>query len=150
MAETLAEKKCTPCRGGTPPLTLEEAERFQSQTPNWELRDDGMRPFRCAPRKSRDCTRTILSWRARSIGRSIGRMALPIVSEVRTLEPWQPRAIVLSRFSAEPAFSVAVIVRHLRLNGFCVRVASRHLDRGHAQLLPDDPQLRSIKGATRC
>ena len=43
MAETLAEKKCTPCRGGTPPLTLEEAERFQSQTPNWELRDDGYR-----------------------------------------------------------------------------------------------------------
>src|SRR5262249_28450114 len=40
------------------------------------------RPFRCAPRKSRDCTRTILSWRARSIGCSIGRMALPIVSEV--------------------------------------------------------------------
>jgi 4a-hydroxytetrahydrobiopterin dehydratase len=43
MAETLAEKKCTPCRGGIPPLALEEAERFQSQTPNWELRDDGHR-----------------------------------------------------------------------------------------------------------
>jgi uncharacterized protein YbjT (DUF2867 family) len=36
------------------------------------------------------------------------------------------------------------IVRHLRLNGFCVRVASRHPDRGHALLPPDDPQLRSI------
>ena len=51
MAETLAEKKCTPCRGGIPPLALEEAERFQSQTPNWELRDDGHRierTFRCA------------------------------------------------------------------------------------------------------
>ncbi len=43
MTETLAEKKCTPCRGGIPPLTHEEAERFQSQTPNWELRDDGHR-----------------------------------------------------------------------------------------------------------
>ena len=40
MMETLADKKCTPCRGGIPPLTHEEAERFQSQTPNWELRDD--------------------------------------------------------------------------------------------------------------
>ena len=40
MTETLAEKKCTPCRGGVAPLTHEEAERFQSQTPNWELRDD--------------------------------------------------------------------------------------------------------------
>jgi len=35
MTETLAEKKCTPCRGGIPPLTHEEAERFRSQTPNW-------------------------------------------------------------------------------------------------------------------
>jgi 4a-hydroxytetrahydrobiopterin dehydratase len=43
MAEVLVEKKCTPCRGGSPPLTLAEAERFQSQTPNWELRDDGHR-----------------------------------------------------------------------------------------------------------
>jgi len=43
MTETLAEKKCTPCRGGIPPLTHEEAERFRSQTPNWELRDDGRR-----------------------------------------------------------------------------------------------------------
>src|SRR5271169_4916502 len=37
------------------------------------------------------------------------------------------------------------IVRHLRLHGFGVRVASRHPDRGHALLRPDDPQLRSIK-----
>ena len=43
MTETLAEKKCTPCRGGIAPLTHEEAERFRSQTPNWELRDDGHR-----------------------------------------------------------------------------------------------------------
>jgi uncharacterized protein YbjT (DUF2867 family) len=37
------------------------------------------------------------------------------------------------------------IVRHLRLNGFCVRVGSRHPDRGHGLLGPDDPQLRLIK-----
>ncbi len=37
------------------------------------------------------------------------------------------------------------IVRHLRLHGFSVRVASRHPDRGHALLGPDNPQLRSIK-----
>ena len=43
MIETLADKKCTPCRGGIPPLTHDEAERYQSQTPNWELRDDGHR-----------------------------------------------------------------------------------------------------------
>jgi 4a-hydroxytetrahydrobiopterin dehydratase len=43
MTETLAEKKCTPCRGGVPPLMLAEAERFRSHTPNWELRDDSPR-----------------------------------------------------------------------------------------------------------
>jgi uncharacterized protein YbjT (DUF2867 family) len=37
------------------------------------------------------------------------------------------------------------IVRHLRLHGFCVRVASRHPDRGHVLVGPDNPQLRSIK-----
>jgi uncharacterized protein YbjT (DUF2867 family) len=37
------------------------------------------------------------------------------------------------------------IVRHLRLHDFDVRVASRHPDRGHAPLRPDDPHLRSIK-----
>ena len=41
------------------------------------------------------------------------------------------------------------IVRHLRLHGFCVRVASRHPDRGQALLPPDDPQLRSIKADVR-
>ena len=27
MTETLAEKTCTPCRGGIPPLTRDEAQR---------------------------------------------------------------------------------------------------------------------------
>jgi hypothetical protein len=35
-------------------------------------------------------------------------MALPIISEVGKLELWQLGAIVLSRFSVEPAFSAAV------------------------------------------
>jgi 4a-hydroxytetrahydrobiopterin dehydratase len=43
MAEALVEKACTPCRGGIPPLTQEEAERFHPQAPEWELRDDAHR-----------------------------------------------------------------------------------------------------------
>jgi 4a-hydroxytetrahydrobiopterin dehydratase len=43
MTETLAEKTCTPCRGGVPPLAREEALRFQSQAPGWALRDDDRR-----------------------------------------------------------------------------------------------------------
>jgi len=37
------------------------------------------------------------------------------------------------------------VVRHLRLHGFCVRVASRHPDCSRALVGSDDPQLRSIK-----
>ena len=43
MTETLAEKTCTPCRGGIPPFTREEAERFRAQASDWELRDDAHR-----------------------------------------------------------------------------------------------------------
>src|SRR4051812_17869518 len=41
MVETLAEKTCTPCRGGVPPLTGEEATRYLSMVEGWELYDDG-------------------------------------------------------------------------------------------------------------
>ena len=43
MTETLAEKTCTPCRGGVPPLARDEAQRFQAQAPDWELGDDAHR-----------------------------------------------------------------------------------------------------------
>jgi pterin-4a-carbinolamine dehydratase len=43
MTETLAEKTCTPCRGGVPPLGRDEALRFQAQAPDWELRDEAHR-----------------------------------------------------------------------------------------------------------
>jgi 4a-hydroxytetrahydrobiopterin dehydratase len=39
MTEALAEKTCTPCRGGVPPLGRDEALRF----PDWELRDEAHR-----------------------------------------------------------------------------------------------------------
>jgi 4a-hydroxytetrahydrobiopterin dehydratase len=40
MTATLAEKNCTPCRGGIPPLTPEEAEGYHVQAPEWALRDE--------------------------------------------------------------------------------------------------------------
>ena len=43
MTEILAGKTCTPCQGGMPPLTREEAENFRSQTPDWRLEDDARR-----------------------------------------------------------------------------------------------------------
>lgn len=41
--EALSEKKCTPCRGGVPPLTREEAEPLHAQAPEWQLLDDAHR-----------------------------------------------------------------------------------------------------------
>jgi 4a-hydroxytetrahydrobiopterin dehydratase len=40
MTAMLAEKTCTPCRGGVPPLTAEEAEAYRAQAPEWTLRDE--------------------------------------------------------------------------------------------------------------
>lgn len=43
MAEMLAQKVCTPCRGGIPPLAAEEAARYLAQVPDWTLLDDARR-----------------------------------------------------------------------------------------------------------
>ncbi len=43
MSTTLAEKSCTPCRGGVPPLTPEEAAAYHVQAPDWTLRDEATR-----------------------------------------------------------------------------------------------------------
>ena len=43
MASALAEKTCTPCRGGVPPLSPEEAEGYRAQAPDWSLLDDATR-----------------------------------------------------------------------------------------------------------
>jgi 4a-hydroxytetrahydrobiopterin dehydratase len=43
MSAALAEKTCTPCKGGIPPLTEEQAEAYREQAPDWALRDDASR-----------------------------------------------------------------------------------------------------------
>ena len=43
MASALAEKTCTPCRGGVPPLTPEAAEGYRAQAPEWTLLDGATR-----------------------------------------------------------------------------------------------------------
>src|SRR5918996_6236512 len=40
MTEALVSKTCTPCRGGVPPLTREQAEIFHAQAPDWQLPED--------------------------------------------------------------------------------------------------------------
>ena len=43
MTEALASKTCTPCRGGIPPLTREQAELFHEQAPDWRLAEEAHR-----------------------------------------------------------------------------------------------------------
>ena len=40
MTEALASKTCTPCRGGVPSLTREQAEIFHAQAPDWQLPEE--------------------------------------------------------------------------------------------------------------
>jgi len=51
MTEALADKVCTPCRGGIPPLTQADAERFHVEVPQWNLRDEARRIERKAATK---------------------------------------------------------------------------------------------------
>jgi 4a-hydroxytetrahydrobiopterin dehydratase len=43
MPDDLSGKSCTPCRGGVPPLTRDEAEAYQAQVPEWGLEDEATR-----------------------------------------------------------------------------------------------------------
>ena len=43
MSEQIAQKSCTPCRGGEPPLTPGEAAEMLNQTPNWDLLEESRR-----------------------------------------------------------------------------------------------------------
>ena len=43
MPVALAEKSCTPCRGGVPPLTEAEAAAYHTQAPEWKLLDETTR-----------------------------------------------------------------------------------------------------------
>lgn len=41
--EPLAQRNCVPCRGGTPILTRDAAERLRAEVPDWMLEDDARR-----------------------------------------------------------------------------------------------------------
>ena len=40
MASSLADNKCVPCRGGTPPLTDEQIQPLLAQLEGWQVEDD--------------------------------------------------------------------------------------------------------------
>ena len=66
MTEALASKTRTPCRGGTSPLTREQAELLHAQAPDWQRAEEANRIER--------------SFRFRNF-----REALPFVQEIGEL-----------------------------------------------------------------
>lgn len=40
MTSDLTQKYCVACEAGTPPMSLEEAERLVEQVPDWELKPE--------------------------------------------------------------------------------------------------------------
>jgi len=40
-ANELAQKKCVPCRGGTPPLSADQAKIYLAAVPEWRVSADG-------------------------------------------------------------------------------------------------------------
>jgi 4a-hydroxytetrahydrobiopterin dehydratase len=40
MTESLADKKCVPCRGGVPPLRGEELEKLWADLPDWTVTNE--------------------------------------------------------------------------------------------------------------
>ena len=41
MTDSLSTKTCSPCQGGIPPLTPEEASHYLAQTEGWKLLESG-------------------------------------------------------------------------------------------------------------
>ena len=46
MSDTLTDKKCAPCEGGTDPLDRERVEKLLAQIPGWQVDDDGKTIYR--------------------------------------------------------------------------------------------------------
>ena len=90
--DSLAEKTCTPCRGGVPPLNREEAERFSVQAPDWQILDDSHRIERrfsfaifAAP--------SILSRRLARLRKTKGTIPTSILAGVMQLFPYKLRRL---------------------------------------------------------
>src|SRR6516164_1914887 len=112
MTEALVIKTCTPCRGGIPPLTREQAELFHTQAPAWQLQEEAhriergfrFRNFREALTFVQE--RLVNSRKLKAIIRisaSVGVMPRSLCRPrrsrdcTRTISSWPPRLTVYSR-----------------------------------------------------
>ena len=43
LQPALNAKQCKPCQGGIPPLSMQEAQKYLNQVPDWELLEHGIK-----------------------------------------------------------------------------------------------------------
>src|SRR6266566_4667641 len=91
MTEALASKTCTPCRGGIPPLTREQAELFLAQAPDWQLVEEAHRierSFRFRTTRLSLFRRLVNSRKPKAIIRILGskQSALPPLALLARIE----------------------------------------------------------------
>ena len=110
VTEALASKTCTPCRGGIPPLTREQAELFHAQAPDWQLRrkltaSSGASGFAISGRRLPLFRRLVNSRKLKAIIRisaSVGAMRRSLCRPrrsrdcMRTTSSWPPKLTAFS------------------------------------------------------
>ena len=126
MAEALAGKTCTPCRGGVPPLTREQADIFHAQAPDWKLSEDVHHiersfRFRNSAKRLPLFRRLVNSRKLKAIIRvsaSVGVMRRSLCRPrrsmdcMRTTSSWPPRSTACSL--ARPPRERGLVYRNLR------------------------------------
>ena len=109
MTGALASKICTPCRGGIPPLTREQAELFHGQAPDWQLAEEARRierSFRFRSFREALTFRRLVNSRnlkaiiqiSASVGATRRSLCRPRTSRgcMRTTSSWLPRLTAYS------------------------------------------------------
>jgi hypothetical protein len=94
MTTKLAEKTCTPCRGGVAPLTAQQAEELRAQAPEWALLDDAHRDLGATPEEIKAIA-TVLGPRGRDGALKEGQQIRVLLSSVRGSQRLQPMRVML-------------------------------------------------------
>src|SRR5258708_2170653 len=100
MTEALASKTCTPCRGGIPPLTREQAELFHAQAPD---------------RRSRTRRRRLLDPNTNPVALSKGEYALLLAFLEAPQRPLSREHLLQATRVHEDIFDRSIDVQVLRL-----------------------------------
>ena len=118
MIDTLVAKTCTPCRGGVPPLTPQEAEHLHLHVPQWEVRDEVRRIERTFRIPNFRCARSTSSRTRR--GRRYSRLLSRTHLVTLPVRPYRKRRTIsdgLSGASGSRATLCPLAIRRLAYHG---------------------------------